>query len=73
MFAIAQGGDALSPPELARKVVALAKAKEFLIENIISLKEIAERTGFGECNYLSRQFRRREGISPLRFRKQFNP
>ena len=51
----------------------IAKAKEFLIENIISLKEIAERTGFGECNYLSRQFRRREGISPLRFRKQFNP
>ena len=51
----------------------ISKVKEFLIENVISLKEIAERTGFGECNYLSRQFRRREGISPLRFRKQFNP
>ena len=51
----------------------IAKVKEFLIENVISLKEIAERTGFGECNYLSRQFRRREGVSPLRFRKQFNP
>lgn len=51
----------------------IAKVKEFLIENVISLKEIAERTGFGECNYLSRQFRRREGISPLRYRKQFNP
>ena len=51
----------------------IAKVKEFLIENVISLKEIAERTGFGECNYLSRQFKQRTGISPLRFRKQFNP
>ena len=51
----------------------IQKVKEFLIENLISLKEIAERTGFGECNYLSRQFKQRTGISPLRFRKQFNP
>ncbi len=51
----------------------IAKVKEFLIENVISLREIAERTGFCESNYLSRQFRRREGVSPLRFRKQFNP
>ena len=50
----------------------IAKVKEYLIENVISLKEIAERTGFGECNYLSRQFRRRTGMSPLRFRKEFN-
>ena len=48
----------------------IAKVKEYLIENVISLKEIAEQTGFGECNYLSRQFRQRTGISPLRFRKQ---
>jgi len=50
----------------------ISKVKEFLIENLISLKEIAERTGFGEGNYLSRQFRQRTGLSPLRFRKQFN-
>ena len=50
----------------------IAKVKEHLIENVISLKEIAEETGFGECNYLSRQFRQRTGISPLRFRKQFH-
>ena len=48
----------------------IAKVKEYLIENVISLKEIAEQTGFGECNYLSRQFRQRTGLSPLRFRKQ---
>ena len=51
----------------------IQKVKEFLIENVISLQEIAERTGFGESNYLSRQFRQREGTSPLRYRKQFNP
>ena len=50
----------------------ISKVKEFLIENILSLREIAERTGFGEGNYLSRQFRQRTGMSPLRFRKQFN-
>ena len=50
----------------------IARVKEFLIENVLSLKEIAERTGFGECNYLSRQFKQRTGVSPLRFRKEFN-
>jgi len=50
----------------------ISKVKEFLIENVLSLGEIAEKTGFGECNYLSRQFRRRTGVSPLRFKKQFN-
>lgn len=49
----------------------IAKVKEYLIENVLPLKMIAERTGFGECNYLSRQFRRRTGISPLRFRKEW--
>jgi len=50
----------------------VARAKEFLIENLMSLKEIAERTGFGESNYLARQFRQRTGYTPLRFRKAFN-
>ena len=50
----------------------IARVKEYLIENVLSLREIAERTGFGECNYLSRQFRRRTGYTPLRFRKEFN-
>ncbi|HCU55840.1 MAG TPA: hypothetical protein DIC18_00725, partial [Clostridiales bacterium] len=50
----------------------IAKVKEFLIENILSLREIALKTGFAESNYLSRQFRRRTGVSPLRFRREFN-
>lgn len=49
----------------------ISKVKEHLIESVLSLKSIAEQTGFGECNYLSRQFRQRTGLSPLRFRKQF--
>ena len=50
----------------------VARVKEHLIENVLSLREIAERTGFGESNYLSRQFRQRTGYTPLRFRKAFN-
>ena len=50
----------------------VARVKEHLIENVLSLKEIAECTGFGESNYLTRQFRQRTGYSPLRFRKEFN-
>ncbi len=50
----------------------IARAKEFLIENVLSLKEIAEKTGFGESNYFARQFRKRTGLSPMGFRKQFN-
>lgn len=50
----------------------ITKVKDFLIENLMSLREIAEQTGFGACNYLSRQFRQRTGVSPLRYRKQLN-
>lgn len=50
----------------------IAKVKEYLIENVFSLAEIAQRTGFAGSNYLSRQFRQRTGISPLRYRKDFN-
>ncbi len=50
----------------------IEKAKEFLIENVLSLSSIAERTGFSDPNYFSRQFRRRTGVSPAAFRKRFN-
>lgn len=50
----------------------VSKAKELLIENTFSLTEIAEKTGFSDYNYFSRLFKKRTGVSPVRFRKKFN-
>ncbi len=50
----------------------IQKAKEMLVENVLSLKEIAEQTGFEDYNYFSRQFKIKTSHSPLRFRKMFN-
>ncbi len=50
----------------------ISKAKELLIENSLSLCEIAERTGFNDYNYFSRLFKKRAGCSPVRYRQKFN-
>lgn len=50
----------------------IQKAKEMLIENILSLQTVAENAGFSDYNYFSRMFKKRVGISPARFRQKFN-
>ena len=45
------------------------EAKSLLLEGELGLKEIAEHTGFGDSNYLSRIFKKRTGYTPLQYRK----
>ena len=50
------------------KRISIAKA--LLLENKLSIKEIAETSGFPDQNYFSRIFKKSSGISPLAFRKR---
>ncbi|MBQ8339063.1 MAG: helix-turn-helix domain-containing protein [Clostridia bacterium] len=47
----------------------VAEAKALLLEGELSLREIADRVGFGDSNYFSRIFKKRTGYTPLQYRK----
>ena len=51
--------------------VRLTHAKELLRFSDLSLEEISIRCGFGNGAYLSRSFRKAEGIPPLEYRRQW--
>jgi AraC-like DNA-binding protein len=51
-------------------VTRLNHAKDMLITTSMSVKEIAEKIGYDDQNYLSRIFKRHEGIRPVNFRKK---
>lgn len=70
--------DAIFKADVGRTVInylidyRISKAKAALIENIVPIKDVAEKTGFSDYNYFSRLFKKRTGLSPARFRKKFN-
>lgn len=45
-------------------------AKKLIIENV-ELKSIAEQLGFNTYNYFSRTFKKREGITPMQYKRNF--
>jgi len=49
----------------------LEKARFFLLETKEPIAQIAEKTGFSEPSYFSRQFKASFGILPSKFRTQF--
>jgi two-component system response regulator YesN len=49
----------------------LEQAKELLRNSDLRTYEIAERVGFADANYFSKQFKRYEGMNPLDYRNQF--
>lgn len=51
----------------------LRKAKELLRVGSLSLEEVAVRSGFGTGPYLSRVFKRLEGVTPRGFRAGLRP
>ncbi|OUS77638.1 hypothetical protein B1748_07550 [Paenibacillus sp. MY03] len=48
--------------------VRIDKAKELLETGSLTIKEVVERVGFVDENNFSRAFRKREGVSPTKFR-----
>ncbi len=49
----------------------ISKAKTYLLDNNLSLKEIAITIGYKDPNYFSRVFKKEVGMSPTDYRKQY--
>ena len=49
----------------------MIRAKALLTEGASSLIEISEELGFSDYNYFSRLFKKRVGISPLQFKRNY--
>lgn len=49
--------------------IRLTRAKELIDTTTLKLSEIAQLVGLNDANYLSKKFRKREGISPSAYRK----
>ena len=49
--------------------VRLTKAKELLMNSNQSVEEIAESCGFSSANYFGLIFKKKEGLSPMQYRK----
>ncbi len=48
----------------------ISAAKKLLRETDMSITEICYAAGFGDSSYFTKQFRKTEGVSPLKYRKQ---
>ena len=60
------------PPQQFLIQSRLSKAAELLKSSRISVKEIAELTGWGNVFYFSRLFRQKYDISPVQYRREFH-
>ena len=49
--------------------IRLTKAKELLVNGKKSVEEIAEYCGFSSANYFGLIFKKKEGVSPVKYRK----
>ncbi|WP_071395004.1 response regulator transcription factor [Bacillus tuaregi] len=54
------------------KNIRMEKAKEFLLDGTMALKEIALNIGYKDPNYFSRAFKKQTGMSPREYRSQFH-
>ena len=59
-------GDSLHERYLAMR---LAAARELLLQTDLPIREIAERLGYQDVYFFTRQFSQRVGTSPGRFRR----
>ena len=50
----------------------MKKARELISSGEFSLADVAEKVGFEDYNYFSRQFRARCGVSPTKYRRLFS-
>lgn len=46
-------------------------AKKLLEKNDLSIEDVSQRVGYTNASYFSKIFKRKEGLSPLKFKKQF--
>lgn len=58
-------------PGIYREQQVMGVVQELLSNSDMTLKEIAQRTGFSNSFYLSNRFKKMFGISPTQYRKQY--
>lgn len=51
--------------------IRLAKAKELLLQTTLTIDEIAYYTGFDTAHYFSKLFKKKNGLSPVTYRKGY--
>ena len=51
--------------------VRIKKAKAFMKEDTLSMIKIAERVGYDDYSHFSKLFKKREGCSPIEYRKKY--
>jgi len=67
--------DTVFKKEMGRSIIdyllelRVSEAKKLILAGTHSLNEIAELTGFGDSNYLSRVFKKRTGYTPMQYKK----
>ena len=49
----------------------LEQARQLLLENRLNVSEVAAQVGFGSCSYLSKVFRKKYGVSPKQYQRQY--
>lgn len=47
----------------------ISQAKKLLVKTGLSVKEVAVKTGFNDCQYFSKTFKKQTGLSPVRYRQ----
>ena len=47
----------------------IAEAKRLIVEDVLSLGEVAEKSGFSDYNYFSRVFKKRTGYTPREYKR----
>jgi AraC-like DNA-binding protein len=57
------------PPIHYANLLRLSKAKQLLVQNELTVKEISQRVGFSDPQYFSRLFAKTEGLPPSQYRK----
>lgn len=51
--------------------MSIERAQELLRTTELSVRQIADATGFGDATYLIHQFRSKTGMTPMRYRLWF--
>ncbi|MCX7841653.1 MAG: AraC family transcriptional regulator [Clostridia bacterium] len=54
-----------------QKEIRISKAKKLLMTESLSVTEIAEKLGYEDVDDFTRFFKKREGVSPLKFKRHF--
>ena len=51
--------------------IRMEKAKKLLLSGSLSVAEVAEQAGYGDCRVFTKVFKKSEGITPSQYRRDF--